>query len=182
MDFRRINNYLRGELKYILTSRRCFTKEGKLFLSRFSDIQVGVESRMRIGKHLTIESGSLLAARDNSELTIGNNVYINRNCQIVAHNMISIGSNVTIGPNTCIFDHDHDLHDHGKFCSSEIVIGEGSWIGANVIILKGVHIGNDSVVGAGSIVLKDIPDHSVFIQKRNDIIKQIDDGKRMNND
>lgn len=91
-------------------------------------------------------------------ITIAKNVFLNENVKVVSHKKIEIGENVTIGPNTVIYDHDYR---RGGFISKEIKIGDGTWIGANVVILKGICIGNNSVVAAGTILTKDIPDNSI---------------------
>lgn len=52
------------------------------------------------------------------------------------------------------------------FSSSEISIGDNCWIASNVVILKGVNIGNNVVIGAGCVIYKDIPDHTIVINKQ----------------
>jgi len=118
------------------------------------------------GKGSRIILGRLVHTRDNIELratggciNIFDNVFINRNCIICSREKIDIHSGVTIGPNTCIFDHDHG--ENGSFITSAIVIEKGVWIGCNATILKGVTIGKNSVVAAGSVVTKDVPPYSI---------------------
>lgn len=108
-------------------------------------------------------------------LKIGDNVGFNTNCIISSHEYIEIGNSVEVGPNVCIYDHDHDLRCEGgvkagRFVTSPVKIGEGTWIGANVIILRGAQIGNNCVIAAGSIVNGNVPDNSTFIQKREKTI------------
>ena len=135
------------------------------FVSPFAHLQtLGKMARIRIGYRSAVSSHSVVLA-DNGTVSIGERCFINRNCMIVAHDSIVIGNNVTIGPNTCIYDHDHD--GNGGFVFSEIQIDEGTWIGAGCIILKGVHIGKNCIIGAGSLVTKDVPDSNIVIQKRN---------------
>ena len=99
----------------------------------------------------------------------GNN-YINRNTIIVSHHKIIIGENTTIGPNCCIYDHDHD--GKGGFISKPIEIGKNVWIGAGCIILKDVKIGDNSIIGAGTLVNKNVPPNSIMINKRNVFITE----------
>ncbi len=86
---------------------------------------------------------------------------------------ISIGDNCIFGENVKLYDHNHKHSGGDKlisqqgFVSDEIVIDEDCWIGSNVTILKGVHIGKHSVVGAGVIVYKDLPANSITICKQN---------------
>lgn len=120
------------------------------------------EGSITIKNGLNMESGSLLyAAGGNISLE---NVFINRNCTIVAMESISIGKGVTIGPNVCIYDHDHNINDdreHKPYICKPIVIEAGAWIGAQAVILKGVHIGKNAVIAAGAVVTKDVPENCI---------------------
>lgn len=100
------------------------------------------------------------------KIVIGRGVYINRNAFIDASELIIIEDDVAIGPNVYITDHDHDISDRqrvlsNKLVSDPVVIEAGAWVGANVSVLKGVRIGRGAVIGAGSVVTKDIPEHTV---------------------
>lgn len=145
---------------------------GQCLISPKCDLEVARDSVISIGKRVTAEINSLIAARSSSKVSLGSGVYINRNCIIVAHQEICIEDGVTIGPNCCIYDHDHDLKERGSFISKPIHIGKNVWIGANVLIMKGVSIGDDAIIAAGCIVTKDVPASSILIQKREDTIKQ----------
>ncbi len=85
---------------------------------------------------------------------------------------------VTIGPNVCIFDHDHSFKDEKQeFVSEKIVVEDHVWIGAGCIILKGVTIGKESVIAAGTVVTKDVSPYTVALQKRNTMTVPILGGK-----
>ena len=77
--------------------------------------------------------------------------------------MIEVEEGVTIGPNVCIYDHDHI--SAGGFVAKPIRIGKNAWIGANVTILKGVTIGSAAVIGAGTVVTKDVPSNTKYINR-----------------
>ncbi|MBR4470621.1 MAG: acyltransferase [Erysipelotrichaceae bacterium] len=90
--------------------------------------------------------------------------FINRNTTIVSMESIMIESKVSIGPNVCIYDHDHNMNNSdGKrpFICSPIKIKRGAWIGAGAIILKGVTVGSNAVVAAGAVVTQSIPDNAI---------------------
>lgn len=111
-----------------------------------------------------VEGGTLINA-DGGRITLGG-CYINRNCTIVSLEEITIEKGVTIGPNVCIYDHDHNPQyllnpDFPAFLSEPVVIKEKAWIGAGAIILKGVTIGKNSIVAAGAVVTKDVPDFAL---------------------
>lgn len=136
-------------------------------VNRNTDIEVEKKSLLVIGRGLHTRKGCLLAVRQNAKLKIGNNCFINRNTCIVARKSVVIGDCVTIGPNVCIYDHDHDVRNKGEYISGDIVIMRGAWIGAGSIILKGVTIGENAIVASGCVVTKDIPSNHILIQKRN---------------
>ena len=111
-----------------------------------------------------IESGTLISA-DGGKIAL-NGCYINRNCTIVSHKEIIIGRGVTIGPNVCIYDHDHNLkylldNKLSPVVLESVVIEEKVWIAANATILKGVRIGKGAVIAAGSVVTKDVPPYAI---------------------
>lgn len=100
-------------------------------------------------------------------IIIGDNVTI-QGASIVAYMNVTIEDNVTLGPNVTIMDSSgHPLYHRGTeneaslIKKNPILIKENAWIGMNSIILKGVTIGRNSIVGAGSVIRESIPDDSV---------------------
>ena len=100
----------------------------------------------------------------------GNNCEVNMNCTFLDDNKIIIGDNVLIAPNVQIYTAYHPTHYLDRFTNSEnetfnfcktqtapVIIGKNVWIGGGTIILPGVTIGDNTVIGAGSVVTKDIP-------------------------
>ncbi len=110
-------------------------------------------------------------------LRIGKEVSFNRNDTIVCYNKISIGDGCAFGPNVVIYDHDHNYSAEGfsvdTFKSSPVVIENQCWIGANVTILRGTHIGKGCVIGAGTVVKGDIPALSLVTGNRELVIKEL---------
>lgn len=127
-----------------------------------------------IGDNVTIKDNTIIECtavlRSVAEgIRIGNNVGISQNCFFAARAMIEIGNEVIIGPGVSLFSENHNYKDintpirlQGE-TRKKIVIEDDVWIGANAIILAGVHIGKHSVVGAGSVVTKDVPANSVVV-------------------
>lgn len=118
----------------------------------------GNNARIKLGSKVHIRANTELRSSD-GRLDIGDQVFINRNCVVCAREQITIADGVTIGPNTCIYDHDHS--GDGGYVTSPVKIQEGAWIGANVSILKGVTIGKNAVVAAGAVVTKNVPESVV---------------------
>lgn len=132
--------------------------------------------RIILGKRVSVNRNSELAVTQNALLTIGNDSGVGDNCVIVARERITIGSSVMIGPNVCIYDHDHVYQKEGVmrdmgFATAPVTIEDNVWIGAGVIILKGVTIGTGSVIAAGTVVTKDVPANSVVYARQELVIK-----------
>lgn len=108
-------------------------------------------------------------------LRIGSNSRIN-GVHISVKNSVTIGDNVRIGPYTLIMDSDfHDIHDRKKEGKKgAVVIGNNVWIASKVTVLKGVKIGEGSMVAAGSVVVKDIPPYSLAAGVPARVIRQLD--------
>ena len=143
----------------------------QLISTRTEIICTEKESRIEINNRIYTEKGSVLSARRGGKILFQGKAYLNRNVIIAAKSTIKIGNNVTIGPGTCIYDHDHD--GNNGFISNPITIGDNVWIGAGSIILKGVEIGENSVIGAGSLVTKNVPSNCSFYNKRESVVKKL---------
>ncbi|MEL6579494.1 MAG: acyltransferase [Cyanobacteria bacterium J06621_12] len=130
----------------------------------YSDIKIGTNCALDRGVTLLSSSKSLLQPK----IEIGANTYINRNTIIDAIALIKIGQDCAIASNCYITDHDHGLDLRfpplqQPMVAQQTIIGDRVWIGANATVLKGVQIGNDAVVGAGSVVTKDVPSKAIVV-------------------
>ncbi len=94
-------------------------------------------------------------------ITIGNNFYANFDCIMLDGNLITIGDQVLLGPRVGLYTANHAIDAEeriaGGCCARPITIGNNVWVGANVSIMGGVEIGDNSIIGAGSVVTKSIP-------------------------
>lgn len=108
---------------------------------------------------------------------LGNYVYANFNLTCVDDTHIYIGDNTMIGPNVTLATAGHPilprLREKGYQFNLPIHIGKNCWLGAGVIVLPGVNIGDNSVIGAGSIVTKDIPSNVVAYGTPCKVIREI---------
>ena len=116
----------------------------------------------KCGKNVNIEKG----ARFSADMELGDNSGIGRNAELDSN--ITIGCNVMMGPDVKMFVRNHNfsrtdipMNSQGDSDVEPIVISDDVWIGANAIILPGVHIGQGSVIGAGAVVTKNVPEYSV---------------------
>jgi acetyltransferase-like isoleucine patch superfamily enzyme len=108
-------------------------------------------------------------------ITIGKNVFFNTGCSFQDRGGITIGNGTMIGMNVTIatLNHGLSLDTRNTTYPSPVVIGENVWIGSNATILPSVNIGNNSVVAAGAVVTKDVPENTVVAGVPAKVVKTI---------
>ena len=117
-----------------------------------------------------------------THIEVGKNFFANYNCTILDVAKVKIGDNCQFAPNVAIYTAGHPVHpvsrnsmyEYGK----EITIGNNVWIGGNAVICPGVHIGDNVVIGAGSVVTKDIPAWSIAAGNPCRVLRKITDADR----
>ena len=113
-----------------------------------------------------------------NNIVLGKNVFINSNCYFMDGAKITVGDNVFIGPSCGFYTANHPLdyqtRNQGIEQALPILIGNNVWLGGNVIVLPGVKIGDGCVIGAGSVVTKDIEANSVATGIPCNVIKKIE--------
>ena len=143
----------------------------KLFGKIGENVHLDIDFHCEYGKHIFV----------------GNKVVINMNCTFVDNNIIEIGNNVLIASNVQLYTATHSTKVHERIMNDEeiktgicktyalpIKICDGAWIGGGSIVLPGVTIGKNSVIGAGSVVTRSIPDNCVAVGNPCRVIKYID--------
>lgn len=123
-------------------------------------------SKLKLGYNFRARNNVSFRIYNQGTIEIGNNCFMNDGCSINCQKNITIGNNVIFGQNVMIFDHDHDYKNNIKnFVRKEIKIGNNVWIGANCIILKGVTIGDNVVIAAGTTIKSDIKSNYMIYQE-----------------
>lgn len=115
-----------------------------------------------------------------THITLGEGCYINFNCNFVDDGLINIGRRVMFGPGVTIATVGHPIDpDMREYMYTDHVnIGDNCWIGGNVTICPGVSIGENTVVGAGSVVTKDIPANCVAAGNPCRVIREINENDK----
>ncbi len=146
--------------------------DGRVYVHPDGNIIIGDRCRF------TGTMGGLeLGAGPEGTLEIGENTFINYGTSVSAMKRVTIGRDCAIGTYCMIMDNDfHKISPEERYEfpeSDPITIGDKVWLGGHVIVLKGVTIGDGSVVAAGSIVTKDIPPRSLAVGAPAKVIRQI---------
>lgn len=125
-----------------------------------------------IGKKVSWRKSITFMIQRGAVVKVGSNCFFNNNCSVNANKEVLIGDNTMFGENVKIYDHNHHFNksntcisDQG-FSNGTVQIGNNCWIGSNVIILKDTRIGDNVIVGAGTVIKGDIPSNKIVKQKR----------------
>lgn len=170
MDFLKAINYC----FYYVVARHLPSSTTLLGFDR-NGIRNFVVSRFidKAGKNINVEKGAIFSRH----ISVGDNSGIGINAYI-PNPGVEIGKNVMMGPDVMIYTRNHNMKKSGiPMCKqgyeeiNPVVIGDDVWIGARAIILGGVNIGNGVVIGAGSIVTKNVPDYAVVAGNPARIVK-----------
>lgn len=152
--------YLRRGLRFYLFNKHRF-KKIKLPLRMFKNVHISGKKNIEFGKNIRIYHNCFIGP---VSLSVGDN------CDLGVNNFICgkviIGNNVSIGPNVNIPGSDHIIETRKSIRVSgtnmkETIIKDDVWIGGNSSILDGVIIGKGAVIGAGSVVTKDVPEYTI---------------------
>lgn len=129
----------------------------------------------KTGENCVVEQPLFCTYGYNTE--VGDNFFLNVNCKLMDSGKITIGNNVFIAPNVCIITEEHAMNVEQRIQGLEytypVNIGDNVWISTGALILPGVTIGANSVIGAGSVVTKDIPPNSLAVGNPCKVIREL---------
>jgi acetyltransferase-like isoleucine patch superfamily enzyme len=138
-----------------------------------------------IGPNATLSAGMAPGQRCLSDrvVGIGDRCLLGKGSSVVGHLSIEIGDDVWTGPHVYITDQNHGYEDLDRPISAQtmperpVVVGAGSWLGYGAVVLPGARIGRHVVVGAGSVVVGELPDHSVAVGAPAAVVRRYRDGE-----
>lgn len=144
--------------------------EGERYIAIGSDVFIGA------GSYLSVLYGD----EGHGHLSIGDGTSVTGNCVISAAVSVVLGPKVLLARNVYIADHRHAFGDHTRAVLDQGVeqlepvrIGDGAWLGQNVVVGPGVTIGKGAVIGANSVVLHDVPDFSVAVGAPARVVRRV---------
>ncbi len=177
--------YLPGDESIMKEQLDCLEKLYDFNATRPHELQKRAEllkcMLAEIGENCYIEP-PLHANWGGHHVHMGNNVYLNFNVTLVDDTHIYIGDSTMLGPNVVIATAGHpilpELRENGYQYNAPVHIGKNCWLGAGVLVLPGVTIGDNTVIGAGSVVTKDIPANVVAVGNPCRVLREIGEHDR----
>jgi acetyltransferase-like isoleucine patch superfamily enzyme len=164
-------NYARLGLRYLW--RRLFTSagwrwrtSGIVFLGRGLQIQIGRRGRLDFGRFVWIGDGTKIRCHE-GEVIIGDKTVMGQECTISAYQHIRIGEQCVIADRAMFIDFDHGVVDvelpirRQGIYKRDVDVGSNVWIGYGACVLRGVKVGDNSIIGSNSVVTRDVPANAV---------------------
>jgi acetyltransferase-like isoleucine patch superfamily enzyme len=158
--------WISGWVDLALAARSTFRAGSGLFVPRTIEIRGNDDGCIIVGDNVTIDTGARLHVANKATLSVGDRVGIGPYNIFNAFDDLSIGDDTIFGPfvNINCADHGMDLgtpmrEQYGEY--GPVSIGRDCWLGAMVVVTRGVTIGDGAVIGAGSVVTQDIPEHTI---------------------
>ena len=158
-------------LKYVETRKPLKGDEIHQFMNKMSDEARRMTFELNGSYHAPEEIRELLSRL----FTVGKNVFINACCHFQDHGGVTLGDGCQIGHNVVFATLNHGFapEDRSTTYPAPIVLKKNVWVGSNATILSGVTIGENAIVGAGSVVTKDVPDNAIVGGVPAKVIKYI---------
>jgi acetyltransferase-like isoleucine patch superfamily enzyme len=164
-------SYARLALRYL--RRRLLTgagwrweTDGPLFLGRGLQIQIGQRGKIGFGRFVWVGDGTKIRCHE-GEVVIGAKTVLGQECTISAYKHVRIGEQCVIADRAMFIDFDHGVVDVERpirrqgIYKRDVDVGSNVWIGYNACILRGVRVGDNSIIGANAVVAADVPANAV---------------------
>jgi len=166
-------NHRYGKLLWRYLWRRWLTRAGRrwrttgmLFLGRGLELEVGRKGRVEFGRFVWIGDKTKIRCHE-GQVEIGSKTVMGQECTISAYQRVRIGEQCVIADRAMFIDFDHGVVEVERpirlqgIYKRDVVVGSNVWIGYGACILRGVSVGDNSIVGTNSVVTKDVPANAV---------------------
>jgi acetyltransferase-like isoleucine patch superfamily enzyme len=164
-------NYARLGIRYL--RRRFLTSagwrwqtSGFVFFGRKLQIQIGKRGRVQFGRFVWIGDGTKIRCHE-GEVIIGDKTVMGQECTISAYQHVRIGEQCVIADRAMFIDFDHGVVDVERpireqgIYKRDVDVGSNVWIGYGACVLRGVKVGDNSIIGTNSVVTRDVPANAV---------------------
>jgi acetyltransferase-like isoleucine patch superfamily enzyme len=156
--------YLRR--RFLTRAGRRWRTDGLLFLGSGLELQIGRQGRIEFGRFVWLGEGTKIRCHE-GVVEIGAKTVIGQECTISAYKRVRIGEQCVIADRAMFIDFDHGvveierpIRQQGIY-TRDVVVGSNVWIGYGACILRGVSVGDNSIIGTNSVVTKDVPANAV---------------------
>jgi acetyltransferase-like isoleucine patch superfamily enzyme len=166
-------NHRYGKLLWRYLWRRFLTRAGRrwhttgmLFLGRGLELEVGRKGRLEFGRFVWIGDGTKIRCHE-GRVEIGSKTVMGQECTISAYQRVRIGEQCVIADRAMFIDFDHGVVEVERpirlqgIYKRDVEVGSNVWIGYGACVLRGVSVGDNSIVGTNSVVTKDVPANAV---------------------
>jgi len=143
-----------------------WTTDGPVFFGRRLEIEVSRRGRVRFGRFVWVGDGTKIRCHE-GEVEIGSKTVMGQECTISAYQRVRIGEQCVIADRAMFIDFDHGVVEVERpirlqgIYKRDVEVGSNVWIGYGACILRGVRVGDNSVIGTNSVVTKDVPANAV---------------------
>lgn len=155
---------------------------GNVFIGDRCVIYQSNSGSVELGERVKLYSDIIIETGDEGRVTIGAETHIQPRCQLMAYvGCLQIGCRVEIAPNCALYPYNHGfapgehIRNQPAKTKGGIIVGDDAWLGVGVIVLDGVRIGKGAVIGAGSVVTKDVPDFAIAVGVPARVVKMRSD-------
>jgi acetyltransferase-like isoleucine patch superfamily enzyme len=152
----------------LTTGGRRWSTNGFLFLGRGLEIEIARKARVRFGRFVWIGDGSKIRCHEGM-VEIGEKTVIGQECTISAYQRVRIGEQCVIADRAMFIDFDHGVVEVDRpirvqgIYKRDVEVGSNVWIGYGACILRGVRVGDNSIIGTNAVVTKDVPANAVVV-------------------
>jgi acetyltransferase-like isoleucine patch superfamily enzyme len=184
-------NYAYARLLWRYLWRRLLTQAGRrwqttgmVFLGRRLAIEIGRKGEVRFGRFVWIGDGTKIRCHE-GVVEIGDKTVIGQECTISAYQHVKIGQQCVIADRAMFIDFDHGVVDVERpirvqgIYKRDVVIGSNVWIGYGACFLRGVRVGDNSIIGTNAVVTKDVPANAVVAGIPARVVRMRDEPGRL---
>jgi len=152
--------------RFLTTAGRRWKTSGVLFLGRALELEIGRKGEIRFGRFVWIGDGSKIRCHEGL-VEIGEKTVIGQECTISAYQRVRIGEQCVVADRAMFIDFDHGVVEVERpirvqgIYKRDVEVGSNVWVGYGACILRGVRVGDNSIIGTNAVVTKDVPANAI---------------------